>query len=189
MRVGSRRGIRYRSRKTKHSARFVGAGGDTPMTEARDDPEATPEFSSLPLLVEEMRTEALIQQRHWEAIDSKAAAIVGLAAGVVALAATAQSWWLLPGQVAAATAAWLALQGAAPRDMPLLNLDGLRREYLTAAPAKTRLELFDWRADQVNRIHRLLDGKAGRLRSSIQVLMAAGALLVIGSLGDLIGGR
>jgi hypothetical protein len=139
---------------------------------------------SLGLILEEIRVEADLHQRHWDAADTKAAAIGGFSAGAVALAVGSTSWLVLIGELGAGLAAGLALWALLPREMPLLQIEPLRDFYLDEPVQDSALQVLNARVDVWTKTRALLMLRAKRLRRAVITLGLAGALLIAGTLLD-----
>ena len=147
---------------------------------------AVPGLPSLELLAEEAAAELAAQERRGDALDSKAAVLLGFSGVLVALTASN-----LKGGTAdaAAVAAGLAAPcaGAAfvPRSFPFLELRRLRDSYLTSEEDFTRLSLLDTRIAMYSETEAVLTLKALLVSVASIALGLTVVLAVIAStLGD-----
>jgi hypothetical protein len=105
---------------------------------------------TLPALLDELHRELELQERHSEALDTKASVFLGFAAAIVTLSSTMSwSWGLVPGQAAALISAVLAIVAMGVRRRKVWNPLHMRSEYATrpfneGVAAIHDLRLTDW---------------------------------------------
>ena len=145
------------------------------------------QLPSLQLLSERVMAERETMRAHGEGLDTKAGVVLGFSGVLVGLGATAQpvvsaSLPFRFGLGIALVGALLAALSFLLRRYPVLEVHELREECLTAPEEETRLELLDTELDMVRRSAELLQFKGRFIQMSVVCLLAAVALVVVGTL-------
>lgn len=145
------------------------------------------DLPSLAILLEQVVSERETMNAHAESLDAKAGVVLGFAGVLVGLGATAQAYVadrvvFQAGLAVAVLAAVLAAWGFLPRRYPVLEVQRLRQNNLTAPEVETRLELLDTQILMVQQAASLVRRKGQRVGASVLCLAIAAALVVAGTL-------
>jgi hypothetical protein len=136
-----------------------------------------PQYPSLALVLDLLRSGQAERRAHVDALDQKAGLALGFAGVLVTLSEHVAEPWRALGAVAAVIAAGLALWSFWPRQWPT---PGRARKYLDAPIERTQAALVDAldalevRADLIGRT------KARRLKAALVTLATAVLMLGIG---------
>jgi hypothetical protein len=146
-----------------------------------------PDMPSLSLLAGQVASERDTMNAHAESLDAKAGVILGFAGVLVGLGATAQSvisenGVFQAGLGVAVAAALLAAWAFLPRRYPVLEVQPLRDDYLTAPEVETQLDLLDTQIEMIRQAAELVKHKGRRVGLSVGCLAIAATLIVIGTL-------
>jgi hypothetical protein len=134
---------------------------------------------SIERIAEETRWEREAQLQHFDALDAKAAVILGFAGILIALA-TGHGFLSLVGRLVAAWSGLMALFAFWPRGYPATNLRRLREKYLAAEEDFTRLHLLDTQIGMAETMAALLLSKARWLKAAMTSLAVAAAVIAVG---------
>jgi hypothetical protein len=138
---------------------------------------------SLSILGEEITAALAAQERHGDALDSKAGILLGFAGVLVGLSvANLRGNVAHAGAASAAAAALCAGAAFVPRTFPALAPLRLRNSYLTAQEEFTRLRLLDTRIVLYQETESVLRKKAALVTAAAVLLGIGVILMVIGSM-------
>lgn len=151
------------------------------MSQLPEDAAGPTPLGSLDELSGLVEIERQAQRRALDAMDTKAGVVIGFAAATSALAERGGPL-LLPGVVAAAIAAVLALLAFLPQPGIRIDPGRLRRAYLDQPARITQFDLMIQKSDAVERTKRVLRVKTLRLQLALWALLTAVALLTSGTL-------
>lgn len=145
-------------------------------------PSADPMYPSLDVIRQEVDVEAAALDKRSASVDTRAGFVLGFAGVLVGLTNGTQSWWLVAGQGVAVVAGVLALISIEPRYGMSINVETLRKRYLTTTSEATRLHLLDTRISVQGEDKKIAKTKTNRLRLAIWTLLLAIFTVLIGSI-------
>ncbi|MDQ3952862.1 MAG: hypothetical protein M3279_07880 [Actinomycetota bacterium] len=128
---------------------------------------------SIDVLSVEVRDQLAAQVRHFERLDAKAGVLLGFAGLFVVLAPESTHPLIDVARLAGVVSAGASLFTFLPRFYPVVDLVPLRRKYLAADAAFTRLTLLDTHMRMLEESRVVIDQKAQRLTISIVSLLVA----------------
>lgn len=149
----------------------------------RSDP-----YPSLQVVEAELDRAELASQQRTQSLDSKAGLILGAAGVIVALAVGHESVLLTVGQGLAVLAGGTAGLAFFPRPGGAINPQSLLDRYLDQPDQQTRLTLLATRADLYQAGEEALKRKFFWLRWSVALLLLAAAVVLAGSIVDVVRG-
>lgn len=137
---------------------------------------------TLPALLDELHRELELQERHSEALDTKASVFLGFAAAIVTLSsALSWSWGLVPGQAAALIAAVLSIVAMGVRRRNVWNPIHMRSKYATMSLGEGWAVVHDLRLKDWTEMNSKLKTKAKTV-IWVEVSLLSSAVLIAISL-------
>jgi hypothetical protein len=137
-------------------------------------------MGSLDLILDKALVERANQLQHFDALDAKAGIILGFAGALVALTPGAQHLVTDFGRLSAVVAGLAALWAFLPRKYDVTNVSALRRKYLAAEQAFTKVHLLDSQIVMLESTAEVLRRKARRIKAAMVALATAVILVAIG---------
>jgi hypothetical protein len=142
---------------------------------------------SLDVIEDYVRRELDAEERRADAVDGKAGLVLGFSGVLVSLGSTyVRPPLAVAARVLAGVAGLLAVLAFRPRTFPSLDLAALHERYAAADPDVTRRRIVNLFVDAHPRVRARFRVKLACLRLAVRFLGLAVALMVVGSIVEVL---